>query len=78
MLQSFRGTIDRGGIRTFRLERDEDFARRPDTSVAEFWAILNREELPLISAVLASGDRVRATKMICEHAVAMGSVLPDK
>jgi len=77
MLESFRGTVDRGGIRTLRLERDEDFARRPDRTTAEFWAILNREELPLIRAALATGDRVGATKMVCEHAVALGSVLPE-
>ena len=68
--------MDRGGIRTFRPECDEDFARRPDRSTAEFWVILNREELPLISAALASGDRLRATKMVCERAVYLGSVLP--
>ena len=68
--------MDRGGIRTFRLECDEDFVRRPDRSTAEFWVILDREELPLISAALASGDRLRATKMVCERAVYLGSVLP--
>ena len=76
MLQSFRGTIDRGGIRSFRLERDEDFVRRPTCSNVEFWAILHREELPVICAALASGDRLRATKMICERAFSLGSVLP--
>ena len=37
----------------------------------------HREELPLIRSVLASGDRVRAARMICERAVSLGSVLPD-
>lgn len=78
MLQSFRGTVDRGGIRTFRLERDDDFARRPDKTIAEFWAVLNRTELPPIRAALASGDRARATQMVCERAVSLGTVLPDK
>ena len=77
MLQSFRGTIDRGGIRSLRPERDDDFLRRADRSTVEFWAILHREELPLIRSVLASGDRIRATKMICERAISLGSVLPD-
>jgi len=77
MLQSFRGTIDRGGIRSFRLEREDDFARTPDRRTPEFWAILDGEELPLIRAALASVDRIRATKMICERAVSLGSVLPD-
>ena len=58
-------------------EREDDFARTPDRSTPEFWAILDGEELPLIRAALASGDRIRATKMICERAVSLGSVLPD-
>ena len=77
MLLSFRGTVDRGGIRSLRLECEDDFRRIPNRSVQEFWAILDGEELPLIRAALASGDRIRATKMVCERAISLGSILPD-
>ena len=74
MLQSFRGTIDAHGIRTLRPERDEEFGRQLDHSVAEFWAVLNHSELPQIRLAFACGDRQLATRLISECAKSMGSI----
>ena len=76
MLQSFRGTIDAHGIRTLRLEKDEEFERRLDDSVAEFWAVLNRRELPEIRRAFESGNRQLALRLLSDRATSMGSILP--
>lgn len=74
MLQSFRGTIDTHGIRTLRLESDDDFLRQRCRSTAEFWVVLHHTDLPAIRAILASGDRARALQRVCERAVSLGIV----
>ena len=74
MLQSFRGTIDTHGIRTLRLESDEDFSRQQHYPINEFWVVLNHTDLPAIRAILASGDRARALRRVCEQAVSLGLV----
>ncbi len=77
MLQSFRGTIDVNGIRSLRLERDDDVMCPAESAVAEFWVVLNHAELPTIRATIQAGDRIRAMSLLCERAVSLGSILPE-
>lgn len=75
MLQSFRGTINRCGIQSLRLERDDDAIRGERPNQAEFWAILSDDELPTIRATIESGDRLLAWRLICERAVWLGGIV---
>ena len=76
MLQSFRGTIDESGIRTLRLEGDEEGGHPPVNGVAEFWVVLDRRELSRIRAAFYAGERHTALSMICERSVSLGSIIP--
>ena len=77
MLQSFRGTADEFGIRTLRLERDEERARPLHEGVTEFWFVVDRREVHRIRAAFAAGERQTALSMICEKSVSLGSIVPD-
>ena len=77
MLQSFRATVDRGGIRTLRLERDDDCLRPTNMATAEIWVVLNDQELPVIRETIRSGNRIRALRLLSDRAVSLGSILPD-
>jgi len=76
MLQSLRGTIDANGIRSLRIETANEPPYHHGQSSAEFWAVLNDAELPIIRATIQAGDRWRAMKLLNERAVSLGSVLP--
>ena len=77
MLQSFRGTLDAHGIRSLRIETGDECWRGSNAQGrAEFWAVLNDSELPIIRANIQAGDRWRAMKLLNERAVCLGSVLP--
>ena len=77
MLQSFRGTIDAGGIRCLRVEPDHEYRVFPAAGI-EFWAVLHDQEVPAIRDSLRSGNRLRAYQLLCERALSLGSVLPEK
>ena len=62
MLQSFRGTVDGGGIRSLYLEADVPARPQLGSSVAEFWAVLDAKELPVIREAVRAGDR-RITRL---------------
>ncbi len=77
MLQSFRGTIDVGGIRSLHLETDALVRPQTGKSVAEFWAVLDAKELPVIREAVRAGHRRTALSLICERSAFIGSILPD-
>ncbi|MEZ6103887.1 MAG: hypothetical protein R3E01_33490 [Pirellulaceae bacterium] len=78
MLQSFRGTVDVGGIRSLYLEADVPARPQLGSSlVAEFWAVLDAKELPVIREAVRVGDRRTALSLICERSAFIGSILPD-
>ena len=77
MLQSFRGTVDGGGIRSLYLETEVPVRRPIEKSVAEFWAVLDAQELPVIREAVQAGDRRTALSLICERSAFIGSILPD-
>ena len=77
MLQSFRGTVDVGGIRSLYLEVDVPARPQLGSSVAEFWAVLDAKELPVIREAVRVGDRRTALSLICERSAFIGSILPD-
>ncbi len=74
MLQSFRGTIDRFGIRSLREETDEPIRFLATGSLAEFWAVMDASELPTIRAAVSTGDRSAALSLLCERSVSMGMI----
>ena len=76
MLQSFRGTLDAHGIRSLRIETGDECSLGRGQGRAEFWAVLNDSELPIIRATIQAGDRWRAMKLLNERAFCLGSVLP--
>ena len=78
MLQSFRGTVDEFGIRTIRLERDEEHGRPLDEGVAEFWFVADRRDVRRIRAAFFAGERQTALSMICEKSVSLGSIVPPR
>ena len=47
------------------------------SSVAEFWAVLDAKELPVIREAVRAGDRRTALSLICERSAFIGSILPD-
>ena len=75
MLQSFRGTVDVGGIRSLELETEEAIRPRLGSSVGEFWAVLDATELPIIRAAVRAGDRRAALSLICERSTFIGSII---
>ena len=76
MLQSFRGTIDRVGILSLRLEPEESVHFQVSDNLAEFWAVLDQSDVPLIHAAVRAGDRRTALSLICERSVSIGSIVP--
>jgi hypothetical protein len=76
MLQSFRGTVDMGGIRSFQLETDESIRPQTGSTVGEFWAVLDATELPIIRDAVRAGDRRAALSLICERSAFIGSIIP--
>jgi len=78
MLQSFRGTIDNGGIRSLYVEPDVPVRSQIGApSVGEFWAVLDAKELPVIREAVRAGDRRTALSLICERSAFIGSIIPD-
>ena len=77
MLQSFRGTVDVGGIRSLHLETDVPVRSQLGQIVAEFWAVIDAKELPVIREAVRAGDRRTALSLICERSAYIGSILPD-
>ena len=75
MLQSFRGTIDAHGIRTLRLERDEELDHHLGGRCAEFWAVLDSKEVPLIRTAVQTDNRHTALSLICERSVSFGTIV---
>ena len=77
MLQSFRGTVDVGGIRSLYVETESPVRPRVATSVGEFWAVLDAKELPVIREAVRAGDRRTALSLLCERSAFIGSILPE-
>lgn len=77
MLQSFRGTVDVGGIRSLHLETDVPVRSQRANTVAEFWVVLDAKEIPVIREAVRAGDRRTALSLICERSAFIGSILPD-
>lgn len=75
MLQSFRGTIDRVGILSFRPETEESTLIHSSHHLAEFWAVLDQSDVPLIRDAVRAGDRRAAFSLICERSVSIGPVV---
>ena len=78
MLQSLRGTLDAYGIRTLRLENDEEVVCQCTRRVAEFWAVVSMDDLQDIRLALALGDRRLATHLLVESATSIGSIVPTQ
>ena len=76
MLQSFRGTVDRVGILSLRPETEESTLVHSSPNLAEFWAVLDQSDVPVIRAAVHAGDRRTALSLICERSVSIGSILP--
>lgn len=77
MLQSFRGTIDVGGIRSLHVETDNPTCSVNRCNTAEFWAVIDRKEIPVIRAAVQAGERRTALSLICERSVSIGPILPE-
>ena len=76
MLQSFRGTFDSVGIRSLRVERDDERTGILG-DVAEFWAVVDTEFALQVRTALSHGDRTSATRLLSDSATSMGSILPS-
>lgn len=77
MLQSFTGTFDKLGIRSFRIEPESSTPVDKLDSAARFWAVVDSQELPLICQVMKTGDRIGALRLISLRSHSMGTILPD-
>ena len=75
MLQSFRGTFDSAGLRSFVSEEASGVARRSRREhVVEFWAVLDTDELPLIQRAFLLGQRGTALELIGMQAKSLGRI----
>ena len=73
MLQSFIGTIDTRGLRSFRSEDASALGPcRMFGDAVPFWAILDSQELPQIVEALTHGRRGAALLMLEERAHSLG------
>ena len=72
MLQSFVGTFDNGGLRTFRVEDDSVRRVLPHESGYPFWAVLDSSELPAIARALVLGQRQMALQLLFALAKSLG------
>ena len=77
MLQSFTGTFDAGGIRSFQLEQNHVPDPEVPRAAVRFWAVLDSCDAPLIQRAISAGDRTRALRLISDHSLSMGTILPD-
>ena len=73
MLQSFVGTIDTRGLRSFRSEDASGLVpSRMIGDAVPFWAILDSQELPPIVEALIHGKRGAALMLLEERAHSLG------
>ena len=77
MIQSFTGTFDTSGIRSLRVEADDDSRGPTPITSARFWAVLDTRDVPLIRRAMTAGDRIGALKLISDHSLSMGTILPE-
>ena len=74
MLDSFIGTFDQQGLRTFRAETYQTrtyIERRP---LGRFWAVLDRSVVPSINHAIAKGDSRSALQIVLQQARDIGSI----
>ena len=75
MLQSFIGTFDSAGLRSFITEEPSAVTRRSHREhVVEFWAVLDTDELPLIQKAFLLGHRGTALELIGQQAKWLGRI----
>jgi hypothetical protein len=73
MLQSFIGTYDSGGLRSFAPDEYAESVRwANDNAVVRFWAIIDSDELPSIWKALVVGQRGTALELIAQQAKSLG------
>ena len=77
MIQSFTGTFDTSGIRSLRVEADDDSRGSTPITLARFWVVLDTRDMPMIRQAMSAGDRIGALKLISNHSLSMGTILPE-
>ena len=73
MLESFIGTFDEYGLRTFESEAE----KLPSTFIEDrqkFWVVIDRSVLSTIKLAMASGDSRSALKIIVLQARDIGRI----
>ena len=77
MLQSFTGTFDEGGLRSFRFERDQASVQLRSQEEVAFWVAIDSSLIPGIVSTLWSGARVQALHLLVHHSAFMGAIAPN-
>ena len=74
MLDSFIGTFDQQGLRTFKSETDQTRAYIERRRHGRFWAVLDRSVVPSINQAIAKGDSRSALQIVLQKARDIGSI----
>lgn len=74
MLDSFIGTFDQQGLRTFKSETDQTRAFIERRRHGRFWAVLDRSVVPSINQAIAKGDSRSALQIVLQQARDIGSI----
>lgn len=74
MLDSFIGTFDQQGLRTFKSETDQTRAYIERRRHGRFWAVLDRSVVPSINQAIAKGDSRSALQIVLQQARDIGSI----
>ena len=74
MLDSFIGTFDQQGLRSFRSETNQTRAFVERRRHGRFWAVLDRSVVPSINLAIAKGDSRSALQIVLQQARDIGSI----
>ena len=74
MLDSYIGTFDQQGLRTFRSETNQTRSFIERRRLGRFWAVLDRSVVPSINHAIAKGDSRSALQIVLQQARDIGSI----
>lgn len=74
MLDSFIGTIDQQGLRTFKSETNQPRSFIERRRQGRFWAVLDSSVVPSINQAIAKGDSRTALQIVLQQARDIGSI----
>lgn len=74
MLDSFIGTIDQRGLRSFKSETNQAATFVERRRQGRFWAVLDRSFVPSINQAIAKGDSRTALQIVLQQARDIGSI----